>query len=54
MQPSLSLLSGVDLNKPVPRPYDLGMVDFVDSVAFGKRMPLFLKSGRQGQRRGQL
>ena len=54
MQPSISLLSEVDLNKPVPRRYDPGMDDFVDSVAFEKRKPLFLKSGRQGQRRWQL
>ena len=34
MQPSL--LRGIDLEKPVPRRFDLGMVDFVESTAFEK------------------
>ena len=41
-----SLFRGVDLNKPVPRQYDLGMDDFVDSEAFEKWKLLFLKRTR--------
>ena len=46
MQPSL--LREVDLNKPVPRRYDLGM-DFVESETFEKQkqnLPLSLKRTR--------
>ena len=42
-----SLLHGVDLNKPVPRRYDLRMDDFVGSEAFEKRKPLFLERTRR-------
>ena len=44
-----SLLREVDLNKPVPRRYGLGMDDFVESEAFEKRkqnLPLSLKRTR--------
>ena len=44
-----SLLREVDLSKPVPRRYDLGMDDFVESEAFEKRkqnLPLSLKRTR--------
>ena len=47
MQPSL--LREVDLNKLVPRRYDLDMDDFVESEAFEKRkrnLPLSLKRTR--------
>ena len=38
-----SLLRGAVVNKQVPRRYDLGMDDFVDSEAFKKRKQLFIK-----------
>ena len=44
-----SLLREVHLNKPVPRRYNLGMDDFVESEAFEKRkqnLPLCLKRTR--------
>ena len=44
-----SLLREVDLNKPVPRRYELGMDDVVESEAFEKRkknLPLSLKRTR--------
>ena len=31
-----SLLRGIVMEKPVPRAFDLGMIDFVESTAFEK------------------
>ena len=45
-----SLLRGVDLSKPVPRRYDPGMDDFVDSEAFEKLKRFFLRE-RGGRKR---
>ena len=44
-----SLLRGIVMEKPVPRAFDLGMIDFVESTAFEKGKenrfrPLSLKS----------
>ena len=46
-----SLLRGIVMEKPVPRVFDLGMIDFVESTAFEKEKenrfrPLSLKKSR--------
>ena len=46
-----SLLRGIVMEKPVPRAFDLGMIDFVESTAFEKEKenrfrPLSLKKSR--------
>ena len=47
-----SLLRGVNLDKPVPRRYDLGMDDFVDSAAFeGQKENLSLSLKRKSRAR---